>query len=56
MSKISAGVIGCGFISDYHIRGYLDAGVKVAAVADIDLARAQTKAKKYKMSFQIKER
>lgn len=47
MGKIKAGIIGAGGIADYHIRGYLDAGVTVEGIADMDAKRAEDKAKKY---------
>lgn len=45
--KLLAGVVGAGNISSYHIRGYLKAGVKVAAVVDVDIRRAKEKAEQY---------
>lgn len=47
MHKLSAGIIGSGGISDYHINGYLKAGVKVEAISDPAIERAKAQAEKY---------
>jgi len=47
MSKMIAGIIGAGGISNYHIQGYLKAGVDVRAVVDPDRKRAESQAQKY---------
>ena len=47
MEKLSAGIIGSGGISDYHINGYLKAGVKVEAISDPVIERAKAQAAKY---------
>jgi len=47
MHKLSAGIIGSGGISDYHINGYLKAGVKVEAVSDPLIERAKAQAAKH---------
>ena len=35
------GLIGCGGISEYHLRAYRAMGLEVAALCDVDLARAE---------------
>jgi predicted dehydrogenase len=35
------GLIGCGGISEYHLRAYRTLGLEVAALCDLDLARAE---------------
>ena len=47
MKELSAGIIGSGGISDYHIKGYLKAGVKVEAVSDPLIERAKAQAAKH---------
>ncbi len=47
MQKLSAGIIGSGGISDYHVNGYLKIGVPVAAIADPAIERAKVQAAKY---------
>jgi len=44
MGKFRVGVIGCGGIAGTHLRAYRSNGVDVAAVADVDFARAQARA------------
>ncbi len=40
-------VIGCGGISKYHLRAYLDAGYHVTALCDLNESVAQSRAKEY---------
>ncbi|MCM8829638.1 MAG: Gfo/Idh/MocA family oxidoreductase [Candidatus Omnitrophica bacterium] len=47
MEKTKAIVGGAGSITNYHIQGYITAGVEVAGIADIDVKRAEEKAKQY---------
>ena len=53
MEKLGIGIIGLGIISDAHERGIAQAAdiAKVMAVCDIDLVKAQLRAKKYDASF-----
>lgn len=45
---VSVGVIGCGVISDTYLRNCANfKELKIAAVADLDLQRAQTKAREF---------
>jgi len=41
------GVIGCGYISQFHFNGLEKAGARVAHVADIDSAKAEAMAKRF---------
>jgi predicted dehydrogenase len=45
--RIQVGVIGAGFISDYHIPALQQAGAEVAAISSLNEAEAQTKARRY---------
>jgi predicted dehydrogenase len=48
METVRIGIIGCGRISDLHASGYLaDARARVAAVCDIDPAKAQAKVREW---------
>ncbi|HOL22453.1 MAG TPA: Gfo/Idh/MocA family oxidoreductase [bacterium] len=47
MEKIKAIVAGAGGIANYHIQGYIKAGVEVVGIADMDVKRAEEKAKIY---------
>lgn len=46
-NQFSVGMIGAGFISDYHIRGLREAGAAVTAIASQTHASAQRKAAQY---------
>ena len=49
--RITVGILGAGFIADFHIRALKSlAGVELAAVCDVDLARAQELARKWGVS------
>jgi predicted dehydrogenase len=45
--RIKVGVIGAGFISDYHIQGLQEAGAEVAAISSLKLEEAQARARQY---------
>jgi predicted dehydrogenase len=45
--ELVAGVIGAGNISSYHVCGYMKAGVKIAAIVDINVKLAKSLAEKY---------
>lgn len=47
--ELTAGIIGAGMISNYHIQGYLKTGVEVKAIADLNIERAKMQAEKYKI-------
>ncbi|MEM2239512.1 MAG: Gfo/Idh/MocA family oxidoreductase [Candidatus Bathyarchaeia archaeon] len=48
VAKYTVGIVGCGGIASSHIQGWLSTGsAEVVAVADIDLARAETLAGKF---------
>lgn len=47
--KLVAGIIGAGNISPFHIRGYLEANVKLKAIVDIIKKRGEEKAQEYKI-------
>lgn len=47
LNNMKAGIIGAGGIAEYHINGYINTGVKVDAIADKDVKRAEDRAKKY---------
>jgi myo-inositol 2-dehydrogenase/D-chiro-inositol 1-dehydrogenase len=47
MREIRLGVIGAGFISDYHLAGIQSAGGEVAVIASTRLERARAKADQY---------
>ena len=51
MEKFKVGVVGCGFISNYHIQGLQSVeGVEVEAVCDINIDIAKKQAEQYKIS------
>jgi predicted dehydrogenase len=41
------GLIGCGGITQYHLRAYVAAGFKVTAVCDLDLAKAESRREEF---------
>jgi predicted dehydrogenase len=41
------GIVGCGYISTFHLAGLEKAGAKVARVADLDASRAEAAAKRF---------
>jgi predicted dehydrogenase len=43
-ARVGVGVLGAGFISDYHLRGLREAGAQVVALFGRDLARARARA------------
>ena len=45
--ELRLGVVGAGGISAAHLRGYRANGAAIAAVADVDLARARARADEY---------
>lgn len=48
MVKYAVGIVGCGGIASSHVQGWLETGsAEIAAVADIDLARAEALAGKF---------
>ena len=47
MSKLKVGLVGCGFISHAHLRGWKSNGCDVRAVCDIDVKRADARAKEF---------
>lgn len=47
MSKFRIAIIGCGFISYAHIKGWIGNGCDVVAVCDIDTNRAEQRAKEF---------
>jgi predicted dehydrogenase len=47
--SLAAGIIGAGNISPFHIRGYIQANVKLKAIVDIIKKRGEEKAQKYKI-------
>jgi len=47
MGNIKALVAGAGGIANYHIQGYITAGAEVMGIADVDVKRAEEKAKLY---------
>jgi len=47
MGKLTAGIIGAGGVTNYHIQGYLNSAVEVTAIADPLVERAQAQADKY---------
>lgn len=47
--KVKVGVIGAGFISDYHIQGLQSAGAEVAAISSLVEEDAKAKASKYQI-------
>ncbi len=49
MGRVVAAIIGAGGIADYHIRGYLKAGVEVRAIVDVVKSAAELQAQKHKI-------
>jgi predicted dehydrogenase len=47
MLKARVGLIGCGFISQAHLRGWKNNGCDVRAVCDVDKKRAESRAKEF---------
>ncbi|UCH05236.1 MAG: Gfo/Idh/MocA family oxidoreductase [Candidatus Thorarchaeota archaeon] len=48
---VNFGIVGCGRISDLHAPGYLaNPKAQILAICDVDLDRAKTKAKEWKVS------
>ncbi len=41
------GLIGCGGITEHHLRAYKEAGLRVTAVCDVDQSRAQNRADEF---------
>ncbi len=51
MGKFKVGVVGCGFISNYHIQGLQSIeGVEVEAVCDLNIDMAKKQAERYEIS------
>ena len=50
--KTKVAIIGCGNISDIYLQNCAAFGLEVAACADMDMARAQTKSQKFKIPAQ----
>lgn len=47
---LKIGIVGAGFMADYHIRGFRNAGAEVVGIADAAFAAAQSAAKKYNVA------
>jgi predicted dehydrogenase len=45
--NVKVGVLGAGFISDYHIQGLQSAGAEVVAISSLNEEKAQQKAQQY---------
>jgi len=56
LNEISVGVVGCGWNSDKHLNVYTQTeGVNLVAVCDLNLAKAEEKARKYGIHQAFKE-
>jgi len=52
MKKVKIGIIGCGWISNTHIRGYAnDKRVKLTSFCDTEEARAKEKAREFRAKY-----
>ena len=49
--SVRVGIIGCGGISGFHLRGYEEVGAEIVHVADADEERAKGRAAKYGCAF-----
>jgi len=48
-SSLRVAIVGCGEVADYHIKAWKDAGAKLVAVCDKNVALAESKAKKWRI-------
>ena len=51
MNKLKVGIIGCGFISGAHMRGWTNIeDTEITAVCDVDVSKAEMRAKEYSIN------
>ncbi len=49
--ELCAALVGAGMISQFHLRAWENAGIKVVAVCDIDRTKAEARAKEFGVDF-----